>query len=184
MKGSFSFFKKWDSYVKLPEFLRISGKDVEETLMGLGLEKGAKVLDLGCGYGRIAVLMKEKGFDVLGVDSSQKMVDNAKGKFDCALMDAEHLKLEDNSFDLVLTDGLLEHVEKPEKILSEEFRVSRRWVVNFIPQATLFNKIMEVPAGSPKVFWRTPEYWLEKHNAHGKTGHRKLKRLDAFVCKK
>ena len=44
-----------------------------------GLQSGAKVLDLGCGTGRpIAKYIVEKGFCVIGVDQSEKMLEIAK----------------------------------------------------------------------------------------------------------
>ena len=44
-------------------------------------ENGAKILcDLGCGNGSIAVLMAEKGFDVIGIDSSFEMLQSAREK--------------------------------------------------------------------------------------------------------
>jgi ubiquinone/menaquinone biosynthesis C-methylase UbiE len=44
-----------------------------------GLQPGASVLDLGCGTGNpIAKYIAEKGFRVIGVDQSEKMLEIAK----------------------------------------------------------------------------------------------------------
>lgn len=41
---------------------------------------GARILDLGCGTGRHAVALAERGFTVTGVDLSRGMLDQAAGK--------------------------------------------------------------------------------------------------------
>ena len=90
-----------------------------------------------------------------------------------------------DSFDLVVTDGLLEHFKNPDKILSEESKITKKYVVNFIPQNTKINKVLEVFEGTPKVYWRSKNYWSQKHERYfQKVFTKKLLRLEVFVCEK
>lgn len=53
--------------------------DVAESVMHIaGLSKGAKILDAGCGCGRISVELAALGLDVTGVDLMQPLLDAAK----------------------------------------------------------------------------------------------------------
>ena len=40
--------------------------------------KVIEILDLGCGYGKLSLLMAEKGYDVYAVDNSQKILNSIK----------------------------------------------------------------------------------------------------------
>ena len=174
----------WSTYLKLPAFLRISGKEVENILLSLGLKKGAKVLDIGCGYGRISTFLKNQGYNVVAIDIEEKMVEEVRRKgIKTYKMSAENLKFRKNSFDLVLTDGLLEHFKNPEKILKEEARVTKKFVVNFIPKTAWWNKILEIVQGTPKVYWRSKEWWIKRHGKFIKNVQcKELKRIWAFIC--
>ncbi len=176
----------WEKYLKLPEFLRVSGNDVEKTLLGIGLKKGGKVLDIGCGYGRISSFLKDQGFDVTAIDKDDKMVESTKTLgIRSFSMDATNIKFKKDSFDLVVTDGLLEHFKNPDPILKEEKKVTKKYVVNFIPQDTKINRILEVIQRTPGVYWRTREYWIKKHKKYfKKVFTKKLLRLDVYVCEK
>ena len=44
----------------------------------LGLEPGARILDLACGHGRHSIPLAKLGFDVTGFDLSQKFLDRAR----------------------------------------------------------------------------------------------------------
>jgi SAM-dependent methyltransferase len=47
-------------------------------LAGFGIDDGL-ILDLGCGTGKLTRLMAEAGFDMIGVDSSEEMLNIAQG---------------------------------------------------------------------------------------------------------
>ena len=50
---------------------------IEEMIDNEGLPSGARVLDVGCGPGELALNLLRKGFNVSAVDISQSMVDTA-----------------------------------------------------------------------------------------------------------
>jgi ubiquinone/menaquinone biosynthesis C-methylase UbiE len=176
----------WGKYLKLPEFLRISGSGVEKTLMSFNLKNDSNILDIGCAYGRISLFMKKQGYDGLAIDNNKQMAKLTKDLgIRIVLMDATKLGIKKNSFDLVLTDGLLEHFENPNNILCEENRVAKEYVLNFIPKNTKINKVLEVIQKTPKVYWRSKKKWLQIHKKYFKKIHTKsLLRLEAYICEK
>jgi SAM-dependent methyltransferase len=52
----------------------------EADLVDSLLERGASVLDAGCGTGRVAIELARRGHDVVGVDLDPAMLDLARGK--------------------------------------------------------------------------------------------------------
>ena len=50
--------------------------------VGAARESGGPVLELGCGTGRVAIPIAEAGLDVVGLDSSEAMLDVARRKSD------------------------------------------------------------------------------------------------------
>lgn len=51
-----------------------SGRN-QAALLGTVLPDGCKVVDFGCGDGRVAIPLRELGYDVTAVDASQNMLD-------------------------------------------------------------------------------------------------------------
>jgi SAM-dependent methyltransferase len=72
----------------------------------LGLSRGDRVLDVGCGPGRHARALGERGIEVLGVDISQRFVDLARVDAPAGVtferLDARHLAF-DAEFDAVIS---------------------------------------------------------------------------------
>lgn len=93
--------------------------------------KGFRALDIGTGAGFYAFLLTDLGFEVTGVDYSQKMIDNAianseklgyKGiKF--MKMDTQNLKFEDESFDFIISRNVTWTLPDPKKAYEEWCRV-------------------------------------------------------------
>src|SRR3954470_10364101 len=84
----------------------------ESLVSRLGIARGLKVLDLGCGDGTTAVPAAKLGADVLGVDIASNLVAagnkraNEMGLTNCRFQegDATNLRdLKDRSFDAVVT---------------------------------------------------------------------------------
>lgn len=90
---------------------------------------GAKVLDLGCGTGRTTAPLARAGFDVVGVDVSQEMIERARRLFPdltFRLGDATDLEFDDGTFEYVLFSfNGLDYVETEAKRL-EALREVRR----------------------------------------------------------
>jgi SAM-dependent methyltransferase len=76
-----------------------------------------KVLDLGCGNGRLLQIFKEIDIDYTGVDSSEKLIEIARkiypnAKFEVA--DALHLTFPNNHFDKIYSIAVLHHIPSNE----------------------------------------------------------------------
>ena len=101
------------------------------------LVKGKKVIDIGCGHGREAILFLNKGFDYLGIDASKSMLQEAKkiaskGKF--VLMDFYNLKFPKESFDGFWAASSLLHIPKGKVsgVLGQIRRILKKDGVGFV----------------------------------------------------
>jgi ubiquinone/menaquinone biosynthesis C-methylase UbiE len=85
-----------------------------------------KILDLGCGDGtRLSLFAKDK--ESVGIDGSSKAISLALKKYQGIRFikgNIEQLPFESESFDLVYSAYVLEHLERPEKALDEALRVT------------------------------------------------------------
>jgi SAM-dependent methyltransferase len=66
-----------------------------------------RVLDIGCGAGRVALYLQEQGLDVVGIDVSPGAIEAAKsrGVENARLMNAETLEFPEDTFDTVILFG-------------------------------------------------------------------------------
>ncbi len=97
------------------------------------LPKGGRALEVGCGSARVSRFLAAAGFEVVGVDCEVAAIELAGRRLqasgvngDLLLGDAFGLPFSDQTFDVVLSTGLLEHFPDPSLIVSEMARVLRR----------------------------------------------------------
>jgi SAM-dependent methyltransferase len=125
---------RWD----VDDFLALGTADVERArgiLGDLGLETSwNRVLDFGCGAGRLSQALAGHADQVVGLDVSPPMLDTARAldRSDgrCVFVlseDADLRAFPDRSFDLVFSERVLQHLPRPvlERYLAEFVRVLR-----------------------------------------------------------
>jgi len=107
--------------------------EVPHILKLIGDVQGKRVLDAGCGGGFYSIWLGEKGARVLGVDTSEVMLEIARGKalakkLDCEFRrgDVSDLDLDESTFDLVLSTLVLMNVKELDRAVGELFRVTRK----------------------------------------------------------
>lgn len=94
-------------------------------LLGFLPDKKCNVLDVGCGSGVTAERIRALGHEVVGVDIANEAIEKlrAKGMKGEVINVDKELPFEDVVFDVVWCGELIEHVQSPEFILDEAYRV-------------------------------------------------------------
>ena len=101
--------------------------------------KDKKVLDIGCGDGGVSVAFAQRGADVVGIDLDPDRIDTSTLRANDHRLnvkffvdDAEKMSLNDNSYDVVVCNALIEHVFNPEELASEISRVLKNGGILFL----------------------------------------------------
>jgi Methylase involved in ubiquinone/menaquinone biosynthesis len=83
---------------------------------------GARVLDAGCGSGKMAVPLARAGYRVVGLDLVREGLREMQGRgiFGLAAGDVRCLPFRDETFDAVVCYDVLQHLLEPERALSVE----------------------------------------------------------------
>ena len=98
------------------------------------LSNGAKILDVGCGKGHLAVAIARSGKNCTAVDISDEEIYYARlnaiffdvdDRIDLQLQDARQLKFKSQSFDAVVSAALFHHLIHPQLVLNEMLRVCK-----------------------------------------------------------
>lgn len=99
------------------------------------VDKGAKVLDLGCGDGALlAQLIDEKDVKGIGVEINQNSVISSLEKGLSVIqgdIDKGLKGFEDKEYDWVILNQTLQSTEKPDYVIEEMLRVGKKAVVSF-----------------------------------------------------
>jgi 2-polyprenyl-3-methyl-5-hydroxy-6-metoxy-1,4-benzoquinol methylase len=121
-------------------FLRPSLKArIPVTIKECGDLTDKKVLDIGCGSGRISFLLAKKGANVTGVDYSQNMINLAK-KYqttqDLPNIEFIHGDLEqfspDKKYDISIALGVVDYVDNAKEFLSKTNKLTKnKSIVSF-----------------------------------------------------
>lgn len=132
---------------------------VQKLLAKLDIRSDAQVLDVGCGFGNIAAEISDKVplGKVVGIDASENMIGLAKERFSNEKfpnlqfykINAEDIKFEKDSFDVILCANTLLWVRKPKKAMKAMCRALKEGGIltiltycNNTPYASLFAEVL------------------------------------------
>lgn len=119
-----------------PAGRRIHALERDILLEALGhVDRGARILEVGCGTGRLLLEARSAGYNVGGLDASPHMLEklNQKiagrgGEFEMVVGEAARTGRPDRSYDFVYAIRLLNQTESPAyalNVVSEMLRVTR-----------------------------------------------------------
>ena len=188
-------------FTRIAETMRESG---EALIQQLGITKGLKVLDLGCGDGTTALPEAKLGADVLGVDIARNLVEagsrraKEQGLTNCKFQEGDATNLQglpDKSFDLVVSIFGAMFAPKPFDVAKEMVRVTRpggRIVMgNWIPNdPTLVAQILKISSSytpPPPEGFVSPMTWgiesnvIERFSAAGVAKENVSFKRDTFI---
>ncbi len=126
--------------------------------------KDREVLDIGCGAGGKTIFYASKGVKrIVGVEILEKYRKEAEqlakeykleDKFEFVCADASKTPFEDETFDTIIMNDAMEHVDEPEKVLEECYRILKKngkLYLNFPPYNHPYGAHLSDAMGMPWV---------------------------------
>ena len=195
MNPNKALWEKGD-FTRIAASMRESG---EALVKAVGITRGLKVLDLGCGDGTTALPAAQLGAEVLGVDIASNLVEAGNkraaeaGLSNCRFEegDASNLSgLEDKTFDRVISIFGAMFAPKPFDVAKEMVRVTKRGgrivMGNWIPNdPTLVAQILKISSSyspPPPEGFISPMTWGVESNVVERFGAAGISKEDiSFV---
>ena len=116
-----------------PKRFEVSGLDLSQPIRAnllLNRFKGGRFLEVGCGMAPHCLLARSKpGSEIWGLDLADTLIEKLKKEYrdiNYIVGDGNNLPFKDDYFDYLVIGEFLEHMEDPEKTLTELFRVIKK----------------------------------------------------------
>lgn len=127
------------------------------------LHPPATVLDIGAAQGVSLTALARRGFEAEGVEPWQPAIEVSRQLADATGVEldiregvAESLPFEDGSIDFVNCYSVLEHVDDPDQVFREAYRVLKRPGAFFFSTTSALGPMQEEIAGFPLFPWYPP----------------------------
>ena len=112
----------------------ISHKHVEMIIDNCNISKDEKILEVGCGAGRLGNIFLKKDYDYFGLEKSSSLVSKFKKLIDenkVDIMNDNKIPFEDNTFDIVFCYSVIQYLKDEDSFtsfLNEMLRISKKMV--------------------------------------------------------
>jgi ubiquinone/menaquinone biosynthesis C-methylase UbiE len=119
-----------------------------------------KILEVGCGIGTVVNELSKKGHDIIGIDISGEAIEYGRKKYGDISLDiqaAETLPYEDESFNVVLSFDVFEHIAAIDKHISEVRRVLRPGGYYLFQTPNKYSNIIY------EILWTKSLQWRQYH---------------------
>lgn len=156
-----SLLYRYDQPLRLRAIERILSR------IAISLNEETRVLDIGCGAGDLIQVLAAKGARVTGIDISTEVVKRTKMRFkgnervQIVTGKVEELDFPSESFDLVTSITVLQHVTEIESFLSavqNVIKVVKKGGHMLLLELSHYERPEEEPAGYIAI--RTPQEWV------------------------
>ena len=131
-----SFWKTFAPAMFTQERLDVTAEEIDQIVTLLGLEKGAKILDLCCGIGRHSLELTRRGYSVVGVDLTEEYLAKARRQAKSEGLNIEFVRndmrrfCQIESFDAVInmftSFGYFESQAENKRVLTNIYRSLRK----------------------------------------------------------
>lgn len=154
-----------------------------------------KTIDIGCGEGFYSIYLASKGFDILGIDLSERAIEYAKGNAERAhhgvrfmAMDVNSLLRLNETFDFVFEWSVLHHVMPAEredyisnlsKLLDKGGKYLSVCFSNQSPEVVGFGKKYAISPVGTKLYYSSHNELVELFKENFKTIETKLFTFEA-----
>jgi len=133
------------------------------------VERGSKVLDVGCGDGDLLQLLESRGIDGRGIELSREGVNHCVAKGLAVVQgdaDTDLSNYPDDAFDYVILSQTLQATRRPKAVLENLLRIGRRAIVTF-PNFGFWRMRLQLLIGGhmPRTE-NLPATWYDTPNIH------------------
>jgi methionine biosynthesis protein MetW len=143
---------------------------VDLALVADWVERGSRVLDVGCGEGELLeVLARKRDVDGRGIELSQAGVNTAVARGLAVIQgdaDSDLFQYPDRSFDYVILSQTIQATRQPRVVLEELLRIGRKVIVSFPNFGHIDVRFRLMVLGRMPVSKRLPFQWYDTPNIH------------------
>ena len=141
----------------------------DHLLVAQMVERGSRVLDVGCGEGDLLQLLENRGIDGRGIELSREGVNRCVAKGLAVVQgdaDTDLVNYPDDAFDYVILSQTLQATRQPRVVLENLLRIGRRAIVSF-PNFGFWKMRLQLLVGGhmPRTE-NLPATWYDTPNIH------------------
>jgi methionine biosynthesis protein MetW len=146
------------------------GARVDLLVVAEMVERGAKVLDVGCGDGELLRLLSEtRGVDGRGIELSREGVNEGVAKGLAVIQgdaDTDLINYPDDAFDYVILSQTLQATRRPRVVIEHMLRIGRHAVVSFPNFGHWRIRLQILFGGRMPRTDNLPDTWYDTPNIH------------------